>query len=176
MGPGEKWRKCPSDGNYDVSSSGRVSRAGRVLRPSVSQFGYETVQLSREGTARRRFVHRLIAEGFIGPRPDGLQVNHINGDKRDNRPENLEYVTPSENIRHSFRLGLSLARHGEVRGMAKLTDAEALAMRLRAADGSTYTALAARYRVSVGNVSMICRGIGWNHVGGPLQARRWLKP
>lgn len=62
-------------------------------------------------------AHRMIWESVHGPIPEGLQINHINGVKADNRIANLELVTPSENAKHAYRLGLSRA-DGEYNGRA----------------------------------------------------------
>jgi HNH endonuclease. len=66
--------------------------------------GYRIVALYRNGKATMKYVHRLVAEAFI-PNPDNKpQVNHLNGDITDNRAENLEWVTGSENQLHSYKL------------------------------------------------------------------------
>lgn len=56
-----------------------------------------------------RQVHHLVAEATLGPRPEGLVVNHIDGNRTNNRPENLEYITQAENIQHSIRIGTHVA-------------------------------------------------------------------
>jgi len=112
---GEAWRPVVGyEPLYAVSDKGRVkrvatgkgSREGHVLRPALNHKGYPMVGLSKAGKLRAFAVHTLVALAFLGPRPEGLQINHKNGRKNDNRVENLEYVTPRENIRHAIRLGL----------------------------------------------------------------------
>ncbi|QIW91573.1 HNH homing endonuclease [Acinetobacter phage vB_AbaM_D22] len=73
--------------------------------------GYKFVRIHKRGTkeAKQFYVHRLVAEMFIGC-VDGLQVNHIDGDKSNNCVSNLEIVTPKENIKHSHETGLSKPR------------------------------------------------------------------
>lgn len=69
------------------------------------------------GSRFTRSVHHMIWEAVHGPIPDGFQINHINGNKLDNRICNLELLTPSENTAHAYRLGLRTAR-GEKNGRA----------------------------------------------------------
>jgi hypothetical protein len=71
-------------------------------------------------------IHRLMIETFIGQIPKGMQVNHINGDRYDNRLVNLEVVTPLENMQHAHRNGLIKYRGGEDNPQAKLKESEVL--------------------------------------------------
>lgn len=91
--------------SYEVSSLGRIrcSRTGRVLKPALSQ-GRATVTLLY-GPRITTTVHRAVAEAFLGPRPEGCDICHGNGDGGDNRVENLRYDTRSENIRDAVRHG-----------------------------------------------------------------------
>ena len=107
----ERWRWVPGyEGRYAVSDCGDVLSAphgsidGCILKRRVSNNGYLSVSLFYDGTYRNELVHRLVAKAFI-PNPDGKpQVNHINGDRQDNRVENLEWATASENIKHKYEV------------------------------------------------------------------------
>jgi hypothetical protein len=101
-------------GNYAVSDRGRVKRLtpgrrtkpGQMLSLSLMKIGYHMVNPVVDGKNVPMYVHRLVAEAFVGPCPAGLEVNHKDGDKTNNVVTNLEYVTHGENMRHARRLGL----------------------------------------------------------------------
>ena len=88
--------------DYDVTESGIVvnTKTGKALHQYKSEYGYLRVALCENGKQKRVFVHRLVAMKYI-PNPHNLpQVNHKNGIKTDNRVENLEWCTASENQQH----------------------------------------------------------------------------
>lgn len=98
-----KWRDISgTNQNYKISSDGQViGPSGKILKPTKMQIGYYSVALSLgEGKVIRKYVHRLVAEEFIGPIKKGDVVNHINLDKLDNRLENLEIVNRKFNGEH----------------------------------------------------------------------------
>lgn len=96
---------------------------GKQLKPKTTQFGYYSVNLYTVSSGRSdTFIHRIVAEAFI-PNPEGkTQVNHINGIKKDNRIENLEWVTPSENVQHSYSIGIHKVSTGENHGLTKISE------------------------------------------------------
>lgn len=98
-----EWRKIEGKPNYSVSDCGEVrnDKTGRILKQTEHRCGYLHVMLGRKTVPL--YVHRLVALAFI-PNPDGKpQVDHINGDKKDNRAENLRWVTASENsLAHGY--------------------------------------------------------------------------
>lgn len=105
------------EGLYMVSSSGVVKRIdsyvkrlhyyvpvkGRILKPLDNGKGYLRVKLSKNGKDRRIMLHRIIAEAFIFNAELKKEVNHINGNKKDNNIQNLEWCTRQENIAHCYK-------------------------------------------------------------------------
>lgn len=100
---------------YEVSSSGVVRRFGKELKQQNHPQGYKLVTLRKQGKQHSRTVHRIVAKTFLGEPQDSLEVNHKNGIKTDNSVENLEWVTPKENIRHAYELGLRTRPNAQTR-------------------------------------------------------------
>ena len=101
---GEIWHKCEVPyTRYEVSNQGRVRNAhtDKVLRPRKHCCGYLHVDLHYKGQRKTCLVHKLVATAFVEGWREGLEVNHKNGVKTDNRAENLEWVTSSENKQHA---------------------------------------------------------------------------
>ncbi len=114
----EVWKPVVGyEGLYEVSSLGNVKGVDRILsnghcwngkRLKGGKFsnGYDFVCLRKNGVARNELVHRLVAQSFIPNPIDCKVVNHIDGDKSNNRLENLEWITHSENQEHAVKIGL----------------------------------------------------------------------
>lgn len=162
------WKSIPGyEGWYSVSSCGHVRRdrsenntfVGKILAQTNSR-GYRLVILSKAGAKKVFSVHRLVCLAFHGPRPEGMQCNHINGCKEDNRVENLEYVTARQNILHAANL-LGHWR-GERNPAAKLTEEIVREIRNAYKPGLvSQQALADRYGVAQSTVGRILSGEKW---------------
>ena len=124
----ERWKPVKGyEGIYEVSNHGRVRsldrvvtysdgrvrrHKGKILSAPLSRDGYPAVNLHTQGRLKKRTVHSLVAEAFVGPRPEGMEVCHNDGSKTNNHVDNLRYGTRSENM-------LDRVRHGTNPSTAK---------------------------------------------------------
>jgi len=112
------------EGLYDVSDDGRVWSVRRASFKAATKNsdGYEYVQLWEHNRPKLRAVHHLVLTAFVGKRPAGGECNHLDGNKSNNRAENLEWTTRSGNNQHAYDLGLKHPKSGSRNGRAKLTE------------------------------------------------------
>lgn len=169
----ERWKPLPSfEGRYEVSNKGAVRslfHAGRarekrrtvpkIMKPHGDP--YKRVTISAGGRSSQLYIHRLVAEAFIGPPPDGFHCAHLNGDPADNRLSNLAWVSPAENERHKLAHGTALI--GEKCVRAKLTETAVKDIRANYHKLGPL-ALGRKYRVHCRTVWAVATGETWRHV------------
>lgn len=168
----EVWKTIPGySEDYEVSDLGRVrsyrAHGGKrrkevphLLTVKPNLHGYLMVGLQVAKKQRHVNVHTLVAAAFIGPRPDGYEVAHFDGDRSNGRLENLRYATRLENAADKTRHG-TMARH-EANGRAKLTVAQVAQIRDRYGAGEFQASLAEAFGISQSQVSNIVRGAHWS--------------
>lgn len=165
----KNWKKITGyETRYEVSDAGAVrslrKNPPRTLKPVNHGAGYLAVNLYRGTTisARKRYIHDLVAEAFIGPKPSGMTVNHKDGVKTNNVVSNLEYLTLSDNLRHAHRTGL-INNRGENNGQAKLTEQDVYAICSGLCSGQAVGDTAEIFGVCISTVSHIWTGRSWIH-------------
>lgn len=191
----ERWQPIPSTGGkYAASSKGRIkriaggkgARVGRLRSFILDKSGYYYMNIVTLEGGSFKGVHQLVAEAFLGPCPEGCEVNHKDLDKLNNRPENLEYVTHQGNVDHAVAGGRY--RTGEIHPMygrfgndhpasnlvgennpsAALTGQEVILIRKLYATGNhTQKDLADAYGVSQHCIAGIVTGKRWKHIPIP---------
>lgn len=164
----EEWRPVVGfEGKYEVSNMGRVKSLAygreRILRQNRHTHGYLTVC---PGGRKHELVHRIVAQAFLGPIPEGMEVNHIDGDKRNNWLDNLEYVTRRGNMRHAVDTGLML-RKGEQNPAAKVSNAQMKAAYALVAAGVPAIDAAAKVGVPIHSLRSMLAGCHWKSLGLP---------
>lgn len=148
----EVWKNIEND--YRVSNLGNVESfkygSWRPMKKSISGNGYLAVGLCNNNKVKRQYVHRLVAMTFISNPLNKPTVNHLNGIKTDNRIENLEWATQSENNKHSYDSGIKKPTNsiGSKNGNAKLSDEQIKEIRLLWENGEiTKTKIGLMYNV-----------------------------
>jgi hypothetical protein len=165
-------RPIPSVIGYAASACGQIISHHRLhpfaLKQCKHPQGYKKVGLKTADGIKNKLVHRLVLEAWVGPCPPGCVTNHKNGDKTDNRLENLEYCTQSQNMAHSYGYGLSPkppTAHGSACRLAKLTEEKVLAIRSDTDRKPGYLRrLAAKYEVTPPAISKILLRQTWKHI------------
>lgn len=169
----EVWKPVAGfEGLYEVSNAGRVRCCrvpkntghprNRLLAANLCGWGYLSVRLSKNSKDHDKSIHLLVLAAFVGEKPKGVhQGNHKNGIKTDNRAENLEWVTRSENIRHAHATGLLVVPGSQDHYLAKFSNETAKAIVLERRAGASLLSLAAKYGVTPTTVGRIARGQSW---------------
>ena len=114
----ELWKNIDIATNYEISNLGRVrnTKTGQILNPGVSGNGYKQVSIKFKDTNKfkKQYIHRLVAQYWLENPENKREVNHINLDRTDNRVENLEWVTSSDNQKHKYENGNYKTSHRQV--------------------------------------------------------------
>lgn len=167
------------EGVYAISDDGRVyshSRLvkasfgrmilmkGRWLKQNVNANGYLYVSLYNDNGRRNCLVHRIVAQHYLGNGEPSQQVNHIDGCKSNNSVANLEWVTPSGNVLHSYKIGIREAIRGEDNANAKITESDAKKIKELVSNGAKQCDVADQFGIHNSIVSRIVRGKAWRHV------------
>ena len=176
----EEWRDIPGfENRYQASDLGRIRRvkamgnnhlypAFGILKPDEVKGGYLRVPLTfdtRPSTQRKYSVHRLVMLTFVGdPVGDRNEVNHKDGNPKNNCLSNLEYVTASENQIHSFRVLGRKTQKGELQNHAKLTESDIREIRELLKQGVKQRDIAKQFGIIQQNVSLIGQRKTWGHV------------
>lgn len=162
----EEWRAVPGFPTYSVSDHGRVrGPRGWVLKQAINYRNeYRYVSLWAGGKQTSWNVHRIVLTSFVGPRPDGMDGSHLNGNKADNSLANLQWESKSANMRRQTDHGTRRDQRGELNSMSKLTDDDVRGIRELLSSGITQAVVAAQYGVSGSLVGQIHVGRIWGHV------------
>lgn len=160
----EIWRPIKGHEGYEVSNLGRVSvfkKGERFIRAPNSATHYLSISFRKrlgDKSQKSNNIHCLVAEAFIGPRPLGQVVRHLDGNRYNNEATNLAYGTPAENIYDDLKNG---ARKGSKNGRAIFDERHVVLIRRLLKEGVGTSELARLMNVSIGTIHAIKMGKNW---------------
>lgn len=166
------------EGYYQVSNLGRIKSLKRyvkkrwdtlilidekILKPILRKDGYYRIKLCKNGNYDHPLVHQVVLKTFVKNLENKPQINHINGDKSNNKLNNLEWTTISENIQHSYNNNLHKKLRGVKNGASKLTETDILEIRkigkLRKVKDTAF-----KYNITTHTVWCILNNKSWTHI------------
>lgn len=167
------------EGYYEVSNFGNVRSLERIIRnkngkelkvrsriliPRKHRNGYTLVNLCKNNIIKNCTIHKIVCQSFLGDRPNLIEINHKDGNKKNNILDNLEYVTRSDNSRHAYRLGLKFTK-GSKCSAAKLTEEDVIEIR-RSYLSREYNQvqLGKKYGVKANTICNIINRRYWTHI------------
>lgn len=179
----EEWRDVPNFEGYQVSSLGKVRSVdrfcgdrrgvihGKLLKPFINRRGYLEVNLYKNSKSTTKIIHRLVAKAFISNDFNKPQVNHIDGNKLNNKVINLEWMSNSENQLHAYKLGLQPSRAGESNNKATITDKDVTKLKLLYNSGKTTKEVSELIGVNLSIIRQIIYGQSWRSNTTPILKR-----
>jgi hypothetical protein len=166
----EEWKQIPGFKDYEASNLGNIrswkkQSKGKVLKPFISNCGYNLIHLLENNKRFTKAVHRIIILSFIGQ--SDLTVNHIDGNKTNNKISNLEYCTMKENLIHAYKSGLKNGDHkrGENNYKTFLSSDDVLLIRkLKKEYNIKQSTIATLFNASDACISEIITRKNWGHI------------
>ena len=161
----EIWKDIEGYPGYKASNHGNVKsfiryKDGKMMSAFVNSNGYQAIHIQ----GRTKCVHRFIALCFCENPLNKPWVNHIDGNKRNNRSENLEWCTRQENLDHAHGLGLMRKAIGEKASKAKLIESDVIRIRKLYSSGLKRSTICKMYKMSYQNISSIVARETWTHI------------
>lgn len=172
--PNEDWKDVVGyEGIYEVSNLGRIKSLPKqrgvqfiewssLLSQKINRYNYLVATISKDNKPKSVHVHQLVAKAFLPNHLNRPCVNHIDGNRQNNKVENLEWVDYFENMKHAVNAGL-LKSKGINNSQCRLNESDVLEI-----FHSKYTAkqLAEKFKVSIVLINKIRDGHAWNSVTG----------
>lgn len=157
----EEWREVTGY-KYEVSNRGRVRSSRRVRATRTHRDGHIQVTLHKDGTRKTFYVHVLVLEAFVGPRPKGYQTCHNDGDPSNNCVYNLRWDTQASNYNDRRKHGC--CNSGERHGKARLTCEDVREIRRRVGRGETQQKVADYFKTRQNRISEIVNYKTWKEI------------
>lgn len=148
---------------YQISNLGRVKNRKKILKICNNGKGYLYISLSKNNKRKNFLIHRLVANAFIINKENKPCINHIDGNKQNNKVDNLEWITYSENHKHAFKIGLKKSRKGEEMSNSKLKNKDVLFIK-KNKNNYSRAELGRKFKICPSTISRIILGHRWRHI------------
>lgn len=159
----EIWKDVPTYPRYQASNLGRVKGPRHTTKGSLTIHGYYRTNTTVDGVVKEAKIHRMVALAFLGLPPAGKEyVNHIDGDKANNTPENLEWCSIQENLRHNYEVLGRTARAGLDDGF--MTDDTVRAIRILRDAGMNGRQISRAVSRKYNTVMSVITNKAWRHI------------
>lgn len=165
----EVWKTVPVYDKYEASNLGRIRSyhygKPKIMKQHCSKNGYKTLHLRNSKGPKGFLAHRIVAAAFgvLKSLDDPLFINHVNGNKHDNRVENLERVTRSQNEKHAFKVGLKCLK-GQNHNRSKLTEKQVMKIQKYIKQGLPASKICVEFGVGRSCIYGIKSGRNWSHL------------
>lgn len=155
---------------YTITTDGDVysDNSGKMRTRNKAGTEYQIINfMKKDGTKKCYRLHRLVMMAFEPiPNPEEMEVNHKDGNKKNNKFSNLEWCTSSENQKHAIRTGLQKPRRGEKSNFSKLTEEDVLEVYSLHEQGRSDADIAEKVKCSASNIHSILSGKSWKYLRG----------
>lgn len=162
----EKWKTIPIIPKYEASTLGRIRniRTQRILKFSNIRRGYKIFKAYYpDGSCRNMTVHKAVGTTFVGNPQKLPQINHKDGDKSNNKADNIEWCTCAGNIKHAFKTGLRPKKY-RIKYRAKITPTMVRRIKMALLTGMRQNEVVNIFKVSKSTVEGIQNGSRWSKI------------
>jgi hypothetical protein len=163
----ECWKIIKKFPNYEISNLGKVRniKLKKTHQVRISKFGYDRVHLRKDNKEFNKFMHVLVYNTFIGKIPNGYEINHKDGNKLNNKIDNLELTTRSGNIKHAYENNL-MDRKGIKHPRSILKENDIIKIRKLLKNGFTQRYIGELFGVKRSTIQNIKCNKNWKHIKG----------
>jgi len=151
--------------NYSASKNGSVyGSRGKILSPILHRTGYSVMTVRKDDIQKQLRIHRFVWECLNGEIPTDKVINHKNGIKTDNRPDNLELMSSRENVIHSWEVLGRKSLKGDKSPNSKISESQAKDIIQCVKDGLSNIELGLKYKLHPNYISLIRHNKRWRHL------------